>query len=301
MKKIAVIGAGNLGSTIAYEVANRGIADEIILIDIVKELAEGQASDIEQAIAHRNNTRIRSGDYHELKNAAVVVITAGKPRTPDTKSRLELASTNAKIIKDVAEKIKTSGFDGMIITLTNPMDVMNYIVSQKMYDRKSVIGSGGQLDGARFRVVLSKMYHAHSSSIEAYVIGEHGDSQVPIFSDVKINRRKKSFTEEEKKKILTELKNAAWNVLNKKGATVFAPANNTVDMIEAILNDEKPTMMCSVTLRGEYGLSNVSIGVPVTLGRNGADILEWELDEEELAALQKSAEGLKKFLGEMGE
>jgi len=302
MKKVCMIGAGNLGSSIAYEIANRDIANEIVLIDLLRDFAEGQADDIQQAVAQRNDTIVSAGNYDELADSDITIVTAGKPRTPDIKSRLELAGINAKIIKSVASELRESGFGGIIITLTNPMDLMNHIICKSGFDRDRVIGSGGQLDSARFRVVLSRLYNAHSSSVEAHVLGEHGDSQVPVFSNVKINGKRKTFSEDEKKKIREELKAAALNVISKKGATIFAPANNTADMVESILDDQKTAMMCSVVLNGEYGINNVSIGVPVVLCKNGVEkILEWGLDEDELAMLQQGAYELKKHLQSIGE
>lgn len=299
--KITIIGSGNLGSAIGYEIANRDIIEELVFIDIKPDFAEGQASDIAQAIAFRNNTVVRAGDYNDASDSDILIVTAGKPRTPEIKSRLELAEINSKIIKDIALRIKEIGFSGILITLTNPMDLMNYLLwKQTGLSRFKVIGSGGQLDSSRFRTVLAKIYNKNVMDVEAFVISEHGDNQVPVFSNVKISNRKVDFSDDEKEKISAELKKSALNVISKKGATIFAPANNTADMIQSIVKDERKLMSCSVVLDGEYGLRDLSIGVPVILGQSGVEeILEWNLSNDELAVFRKGADELKRYMANL--
>lgn len=298
MCKITVIGAGNLGSCIAYEVANRGLADEIVLIDVVRDLAEGNAADIGQSIAFRNNTYVYAGDYGDAKGSDIIVVAAGKPRSPGTRSRLELLEVNGKIIKDIAHNLKSVGVEPKIITLTNPVDVMNYLMwKYTKLPRSIVMGSAGMLDSARFRYVLSRRYSIPVLDVEAYIIGEHGDNQVPVFSKVKIEDRKMTFSVEEKSEIAEDLKKAASTVISKKGATVYAPANNTANMIEKILNDRRELCICSVILEGEYGLRDLSIGVPVIVGREGIEeILKWDLSEDEKRILYLGAENIRKAI-----
>lgn len=295
MRKIAVIGVGNLGSCIAYEIANRELADELVLIDIFRDLAEGNAEDISQAIAFRSNTSVYAGDYTDIGDAEVVVISAGKPRTPEMKSRLELLQANKKIIVDVAQNLRKIEGEPTVITLTNPVDAMNYLLwKYSGLPRWKVIGSAGMLDTARFRHVLSTKYSVPVLDVEAYVIGEHGDNQVPVFSRVKIKGEKISFTESEKTAIIEKLKKTALDVISKKGATIYAPANNTVNMIEYVVKDEKKLCVCSAILDGEYGLRELSIGVPVILGCGGIkEILQWRLDEEEKSVFYSGAEAIR--------
>jgi malate dehydrogenase len=301
MNKVTVVGVGNLGSCIAYEIASRGIADRIVLVDIYHELAEGNAADISQAMAFRNNTEVVAGNYEDARGSKVVVVTAGKPRTPDMKSRMELLEANKKIITSVASNLKQHGGTPIIITLSNPVDVMNYVMwASTGNDRKRIIGSAGMLDSARFRTVLNSMYDVPNLDIEAYVIGEHGDSQIPVFSQVTIKKHKKTFTEEERVEIMSRLKESALQVISKKGATIYAPASNTANMIEAILKDEKKTSVCSVVLDGEYNLEGVSLGVPVVLGCYGVEkVVEWNLDEYERKLFYKGAEQLKETIKTM--
>jgi len=296
--KVSVIGVGNLGSCIAYEVANRGLADEIVLIDIVRNLAEGNAIDIGQAIAFRNNTNVYSGDYYDAEGSHVIIVAAGKPRTPEMKTRLELLDVNRRIIGDVAQKIRNLSGEPIIITLTNPVDVMNYLLWKYTgFPRERVIGSAGMLDSARFRQILSRRYGIPILDIEAYVIGEHGENQVPVFSMVKIRGEHKRFTETEKNEIVNDLKRSALSVISKKGATIYAPANNTANMVEAILKDEGRLCVCSAILNGEYGVRDVSIGVPVRLGGGGIEeIFEWRLDEGEKRLFHLGAESIRKAI-----
>ncbi len=295
MVKAAVIGVGTLGSCIAYEVANRGLVNELLLVDVVKELAEGQAADIKQALAFRNNTEVYSGEYEDTFNSDLIVIAAGKARTPEMKSRLELLQVNAQIIRDVATRLRSVKSDCVFITLTNPLDMINYLVWRTTgRDRRYVVGSSGQLDSARFRTVLAKQLSVPVLDVEAYVIGEHGEYQLPLFGNVTVRGAAKTFGEESRREILTALKDYALTVVQKKGATVYAPANNTAEMVEAILKDQNRLTCCSVVLDGEYGLSDLSIGVPVILGRQGVEaIVEWDLSPSEREALYAGAQELK--------
>ncbi|MCS7120364.1 MAG: malate dehydrogenase [Nitrososphaerota archaeon] len=303
MDKVAIVGVGNLGSCIAYEVANRGIVDELVLIDLYKELAEGHAEDIAQAIAFRNDTDVFAGDYSEIRGAKIIVVAAGKPRTPDMKSRMELLESNRRIIESVASEIKShlSGKRPIIITLTNPVDVMNYLMQKATnIDRMRVIGSAGMLDSSRFRTILKQRFNVQVTDIETYVIGEHGEHQVPLFSHVKIKGEKKTFDLKEQEEILREIKSSASRIISKKGATIFAPANNTVNMIEMILKNEKKICICSVLLCGEYGLRDVSIGVPVILGPSGVEkILEYDLSEVEKQRFIEGANYIKAAINDV--
>ncbi len=290
MTKISCIGAGNLGAAIAHEIAKRALTDELILIDILKDLAEGQAADIQQALPYQNRTKVYSSDYPAMANSDVIILTAGKPRTPDIKDRLQLAEINVKIVESILVEIKKYAPNAIIITLTNPMDMINHFICKQGFPREKVIGSGGQLDSSRFRVALGWP----EKQVEAFVLGEHGQDQVPIFSKVIIDDQKVEFSETEKAETRQKIKQTALTVIQKKGATVFAPASNTADMVQAILRDEKKLMMCSVNLQGEYGMQDVSVGVPVILGRKGVEkVEEWDLEPEELMPLREAGEKLK--------
>jgi len=298
MTKITVIGVGNLGAQIAYDIAVRSLADELVLMDIFKDLVEGQALDIQQALPFKNKTKIIFGsdDYSLIKNSEVIVLTAGKPRTPDMKDRLELAEINVKIVTSIIAEIKKFSPNSIIITITNPMDIINRFIYLSGFTREHVIGSGGQLDSARLRTILG----CPEKEVEAFVIGEHGSDQIPVFSRMKIDGQVVFFSPDEEEKIKEELRQSAIKVIEKKKATIFAPASNTVDMVEAIVKDKKELLVCSVNLAGEFGLYDVSIGVPCILGKKGVEkVVEWELDQEERAELKKTAEKLKDFYSQL--
>ncbi|MEM2166751.1 MAG: malate dehydrogenase, partial [Candidatus Bathyarchaeia archaeon] len=207
----------------------------------------------------------------------------------------ELLGVNQRIISDVAKGIRELSGEPIIITLTNPVDIMNYLMwKYSGFPRERVIGSAGMLDSARLRYVLSRIYDVPILDVDAYVIGEHGERQVPVFSRVRIRGRKIEFTDAEKSRIAEELRQSALAVISKKGATVYAPANNTVNMIEAILKDKREIYICSAILSGEYGLTELSIGVPVILGRRGVEaIIEWDLSEDERRIFYSGAESIK--------
>ncbi len=292
MVKVSIIGSGNLGAVIGYEIATRGIVDELVFVDIIKDLAEGQAADIQQALPFRNRARIYAGDYPAIAGSEVIVLTAGKPRTPDLKDRLQLAEINIKIVGSILQEIKKRAPGAVIVTLTNPLDIINRFIHTFGFARERVIGSGGQLDSSRFRVALG----FPDKPVEAYVLGEHGEDQVPIFSNVNIEGNRMQFMAPEKTEILGKIKQSALAVIQKKGATVFAPACNTAEMVEAIIKDQKKRMMCSVNLNGEYGLHDVSLGIPVVLGKKGVEHIEtWDLGADEIRQLQEAGKKLQEF------
>lgn len=296
--KASVIGTGNLGSCIAYELANRGIFEEIVLVDIIRGLAEGNALDIGHAIAFRNNTRVYAGDYSDVEGSHIIVVTAGKPRTPEMRTRLELLEVNKKIISDVAQNLRRVSGNAIIVTLTNPVDIMNYLMWKYTgFPRERIIGSAGMLDSARLRYVLSRKFGVSVLDIEAYVIGEHGDAQVPVFSKVRIRGETRIFTEAEKSEFIDEIRRSALDVISKKGATIYAPTNNTVNMIEGIIRDKRKLYVCSAILDGEYNLRDLSIGVPVILGKNGIEeIVEWDLDDDEKKMFYSGAESIRRAI-----
>lgn len=194
MPKLSLIGAGNLGAAIAYEIASRNLVDEIVLIDILKDVAQGQAADIQQALPFRNKIKVYSADYPALTNSDIIIITAGKPRTPDMNDRLQLAEINFRIVGSIIQEIKKYAPHSIIITITNPMDLINHFIFQQGFSREKVIGSGGQLDSSRLRIVLGNP----EKEVEAFVLGEHGEDQVPLFSRVNINWIKQSYSSVEK-------------------------------------------------------------------------------------------------------
>ncbi|MEE9164444.1 MAG: malate dehydrogenase [Thermoplasmata archaeon] len=293
--KVSFIGTGRLGSTIAYTTALRGLADEVVMVDILEDLARGQAADMRHALEYKSGTSVRAAGYEDIRDSEVVVVTAGRPRQPGM-SRLDLLASNTPIMRDIARRVADLAPLTVMINLTNPMDVMNYVAHRSAGLRRTqIVGSGGMLDTARFRTALADHLSVPTASVEAYVLGEHGDSQVPVWSRVHVDGEDRVFSEEERTAIRESIREVAINIITGKGATEYGPANGTADMIQAILRDEGVLIPSSIVARGEYGLKDVSIGMPVVLGGGGVtEIQEWDLDAGELQDLQASGEVLKR-------
>ncbi len=290
MRKVSVIGAGRLGSVSAYTIAQRGLADEIVLVDINKEFARGQAGDIAQSVALQSDTKITAGDYDAVSGSDVVAITCGMPRGKDTDDRMELLEKNKAIIKEVAEKLKECAQGAVIVTVSNPSDVMNFLVRKTTgFSESRVVGFGSLLDSARFRHILSGYLKCSPSEIEgAHVIGEHGEAMVPLFSNIKVGGRAHDFSVKDKSEITEFLKKSAWNIIDLKGATEFGPASCIADTVEAIMNDTKEIMPVSLVQDG------ASVGVLAQVGKEGAEPIEMKMDEEEKAAFEVAQSKLSK-------
>ena len=291
--KVGFVGAGRIGSTTAYTcILNMDV--EIALVDIVEDLAVGEALDLNHAAsALGKHLEIRGGsDYSLLKGSDVVVVSAGLARKPGM-SRLDLATKNAGIIREIAKKIAEHAPESKIIVVTNPMDVMTYIMwKESGKQRNEVVGMGGLLDSSRLRSAL----YARGVEVrdgKAFIIGEHGDSMFVAKSIAS--------TSVDWDDALQETRKIAAEVIRRKGATIFGPAVCIYRMIRAIIEDTKEEVPASVVLQGEYGISDVSVGVPVILGKNGVErIVEYSLSEEELEALRNSAKILRERLAELG-
>ncbi len=289
--KISFIGTGRLGSIIAYTTVLRRLADEVVMVDIIEPLAQGQANDLRHAMEYKADMSIRKGGYEDIRDSDIVVVTAGKPRAPGM-TRLDLLGANAPTMRSVAENVGKLAPSSVMINLSNPMDVLNYVAYKYSgFERTRVIGSGGMLDTVRFRTALSDFLTVPANRIEAYVLGEHGDSQVPVWSKVTADGEARTFEDEEKRKIREQIKEVAINIIGGKQATEFGPANCTADMIQAIAEDSDQLIPSSIVVKGEYELKNVSIGMPVVLGDGGVkEILEWDLDAAELADMRASGD-----------
>ncbi len=293
--KVSFIGTGRLGSTIAYTTALRGLADEVVMVDILEDLARGQAYDMRHALEYKSETTVRAAGYEDIRDSDVVVVTAGRPRQPGM-SRLDLLATNTPIMRDIARRVADLAPLTVMINLTNPMDVMNYVAHRSAGLRRTqIVGSGGMLDTARFRTALADHLSVPAASVEAYMLGEHGDSQVPVWSRVHVDGEERAFSEEERNAIRESIREVAINIITGKGATEYGPANGTADMIQAILRDEGALIPSSILARGEYGLKDISIGMPVVLGGGGVtEVQEWDLDAGELQDMQASGEVLER-------
>ncbi|AZH23977.1 malate dehydrogenase [Haloplanus aerogenes] len=296
MTKVSVIGAaGTVGAAAGYNIALRDIADELVFVDIPDMEAEtvGQAADANHGIAYDSNTVVRQGGYEATEGSDVVVITAGIPRKPG-QTRIDLAGDNAPIMEDIGSSLAEYNDDFVSITTSNPVDLLNrHLYETGDRDRHAVIGFGGRLDSARFRYVLSQRFDAPVQNVEATILGEHGDAQVPVFSKVRVDGRDPEFTADEREEILGNLQESAMDVIERKGATEWGPATGVAHMVEAVIRDTGEVLPGSIVLDGEFGYEDTAFGVPVKLGSNGVEeVVEWDLDDYEADLMDDAAEKL---------
>jgi malate dehydrogenase len=293
MAKVSVVGAaGTVGAAAAYDIALRDVADELVLVDIPEKEDEtvGQAADVNHGVAYDANTRVRQGGYEATEGSDVVVITAGIPRQPG-QTRIDLAGDNAPIMEDIGSSLAEYNDDFVSVTTSNPVDLLNrHLYESGERDRHSVVGFGGRLDSARFRYVLSERFDAPVRNVEATILGEHGDAQVPVFSKVRVDGRDPAFDADEREEILGDLQQSAMDVIERKGATQWGPATGVAHTVEAVLRDTGEVLPCSVVLDGEYGYEDTAMGVPARLGANGVEeVVEWDLDDYERDLLDEAA------------
>jgi len=303
MTKVSVIGAaGTVGAAAGYNIALRDIADELVFVDIPDMEAEavGQAADANHGVAYDSNTVVRQGGYEATEGSDVVVITAGIPRKPG-QTRIDLAGDNAPIMEDIGSSLAEYNDDFVSITTSNPVDLLNrHLYETGDRDRHAVIGFGGRLDSARFRYVLSQRFDAPVQNVEATILGEHGDAQVPVFSKVRVDGRDPDFSADEREEILGNLQESAMDVIERKGATEWGPATGVAHMVEAVIRDTGAVLPGSVVLDGEYGYENTAFGVPVKLGSNGVEaVVEWDLDDYEAELMDDAAEKLREQYDEI--
>jgi malate dehydrogenase len=296
MTKVSIVGAaGTVGAAAGYNLALRDVVDELVYVDIPdqEDVTVGQAADANHGVAYDANTTVRQGEYADTAGSDVVVITAGIPRSPG-QSRLDLAGDNADIIDDIGSQLAAYNDDFVTVTTSNPVDLLNrHLYETGERARERVLGFGGRLDSARFRYVLSERFDTQVGNVEATILGEHGDAQVPVFSKVRVDGRDPEFSDDENAEILGNLQESAMDVIERKGATEWGPATGVAHTVEAVLRDTGEVLPCSVVLDGEYGLGDVGLGVPVRLGSGGAEeIVEWDLAADERDGLDEAAEKL---------
>ncbi|MEW6060371.1 MAG: malate dehydrogenase [Bacteroidota bacterium] len=298
--KITVIGAGNVGATAAQRIAEKELAHEVVLVDIVEGIPQGKGLDMyESAPIEGFDTKvIGTNGYDETANSDIVVITAGIPRKPGM-SRDDLLNTNAGIIKSVTEQVVAKSPKSILIVVSNPLDVMVY-VAQKVsgFERHRVIGMAGVLDTARYRTFIAMELGVSVEDITAFVLGGHGDSMVPLprYTSVAGIPIADLMPQDRINAIVDRARNGGIEIVNylKTGSAYYAPSSAAVQMVESIVKDKKRILPCAVYLQGEYGIRDTVVGVPVKLGKNGVEqIIEIKLTAEEDAALKKSAADVK--------
>ncbi|MCX7708745.1 MAG: L-lactate dehydrogenase [Clostridia bacterium] len=302
--KVAIIGSGFVGSSAAFAMAHNGLASEVVLIDVNKEKAFGEAMDINHGISYLGQINIHSGDYDEVKDCDVIVITAGANRKPG-ETRLDLAKKNVAIMKDITTNIMKHYNGGVIVVVSNPVDVLAYMVQKWTgLPKGMVMSSGTNLDSARFRYFISKKLNVDVRNVHGYMIGEHGDSQLPFWSATHVAGKGLEechlLTEEEKAEIVQEVRQAGATIIKNKGATYYAIAISINRIVESILKDQKTIIPVAVVLDGEYGVSDVALSLPCVVGRNGVErMFDIDMTEEELKGFRASAEAVKAVLNEV--
>ena len=307
MSKISLIGAGQIGGTLAHLIGIKDLVDELVLFDVASGIAKGKALDIAQSSSVDGfNVKLSGTDnYEDIKNSDVIIITAGVPRKPGM-SRDDLLGINLKIIKQVAQGIKQHSPNAFVICITNPLDVM--VMALQKYSglpANKVVGMAGILDSSRFKLFLSLELGVPVKDIEAMVMGGHGDTMVPLPSFTKVSGKplldlvkEEKISEEKLESINKRTKDGGAEIVKylEKGSAFYAPAASGVQMAEAYLKNIKKVLPCAVYLNGQYGFKDIYAGVPVVIGKNGVEkIQEIDLNEKEKKEFNNSVEAVKKL------
>ena len=309
--KITIIGAGSVGATIAYTLANKDIASEIVMIDINRDKAEGEVLDIIQGTYFRNPIDLIAGDYEDAKDSDIVIITSGLARKPG-QTRLELAQTNVNILKSITPNIVAAAPNAKYIIVSNPVDVMTYVFHKiSGIPESQIIGSGTALDSARLRCGLSEHFEVAQKNVHAYVFGEHGDSSfipwscatisvVPVDDYAKASGQEGKIDELDKDEMLTYVQKSGGQIIANKGATFYAVAASVCQLCSMINSASNSLTTFSMMMHGEYGIDDVCLSVLGLIGPNGCEgkVLV-NLTDEEVALLKKSADALKAVIAQI--
>ncbi|MGB2706463.1 MAG: malate dehydrogenase [Candidatus Omnitrophota bacterium] len=303
--KVSIIGAGNVGSALAERVLAHNLAD-VVLVDIAGNLARAKALDISDAapLMGYKKTITGTNNYQETSGSSVVVITAGFPRQPGM-SRDALIKKNRIIVSAVTRSLKEFTPGAILIVVTNPLDVMTYLAyKETACQRQRILGMAGNLDTARFKVLLAQETGAPPEKIETFVMGSHGDTMVPLLSRTRVEGKplEEILKPETIEKIVESTKMRGGEIVGflKSGSAYFSPSAACLEILRSLILDEKKVIPCSAILNGEYGVTDCAIGVPAKIGKDGIEeILEWELPNEELSALRKSAKAVRDILNKL--
>lgn len=306
VNRVVLIGTGFVGSSYAFAMLNQGITEELVLIDLNKEKSEGDAMDLNHGLPFAPSpTKIWFGDYSDCKDADLVVITAGANQKPG-ETRLDLVDKNMKVFQSIVSQVMASGFNGIFLVATNPVDILTYATWKfSGLPKERVIGSGTILDTARFRYLLGEYFQVDARNVHAYIIGEHGDTELPVWSHADIGGRsvldlvneRPEYKQEDLEKIFTNVRDAAYHIIQRKGATYYGIAMGLVRLTKAILQNENAVLTVSAYLDGQYGQRDIYIGVPAVVNRNGIrEVIELKLTEEERAKFAHSANVLKQVM-----
>ncbi len=307
--KIAVIGSGKVGSAVAFTLMMSDLSSEIVLIDVDKERASGEALDISHGIAYFKQIIVRDGDYKDCADADVIIITAGIGRQPG-QTRIDLARANVGIVRTILEGVMKHAVDPLLLVISNPVDVLTYMIQKETgLSASRVIGSGTMLDTGRFRYLLSDHCKVDVRNVHAYIIGEHGDSELPLWSHASLASKPfEEFCEAckhpcggmNRHKMFESTRDAGIEIIKKKGATFYGIALAAARIAAAVMGDENAVLTLSSVLDGQYGISDVALSLPCTVNRKGIGwYLDLHINKEEQKLLEASADKLKSVIKEV--
>lgn len=308
-KKIAVIGCGFVGSSTAFALMEGGVFNEIVLIDADHAKAEGEAMDISHGIPFAKPCNIYAGDYDDIVDASIIVITAGAAQKPG-ETRLQLVQKNVSIFKSIIPEIKKRKCEGVLLIVSNPVDILTYVAQRLSgFPVSRVIGSGTVLDTARLKTMLGEHLDVDNRTIHAFIIGEHGDSELAAWSSATVSgvplsrfcEMRGHFNHDESERHIQEMvKNSAYEIINRKRATYYGIAMAARRICEVIARDEKSILSVSSLMQGEYGLEDICLSMPAIVGANGVEEkIPISLDQDEITALMASAKQLKSIANEL--
>jgi L-lactate dehydrogenase len=307
---VGLIGTGMVGASFAYALMQHGLANELVLVDMDTARAEGEAMDLNHGLPFVGPMRISAGTYADLADADVVVICAGANQHPG-ETRLDLLTKNAAVFHDIVPKINAVNQDAILVVATNPVDILTSISAQIVgLERGRVIGSGTLLDTARFRYLLGTHYGVDPRSVHAYIVGEHGDSELALWSLANIagvrlpdfvGANGQGYDQAALDRIFDQTRNAAYEIIKRKKATYYAIGLGLLAIVEAVLRDQHTVLTVASPLTGQYGVTDMAISLPTIIGRRGIEeVLNLPLSTRECAAFQQSAQMLKDRLAELG-
>lgn len=311
IKKAAIIGCGFVGSSIAFALMQKGQFNELVLLDANSEKAQGEAMDLSHGLPYTYSMNIHAGSYNELKDASIIIITAGANQKPG-ETRLDLIQKNSKIMKSIIRELKKVEIEGILLIVANPVDVLTHVAYKESgLPKNRVFGSGTVLDTARLKYLISKHLSVDSKNVHAVIIGEHGDSETPIWSGANISGiplndfcSLRGFTDHEAgiKQIQEDVVNSAYRIIEKKGATYYGIALSVSHIASCIVNNTHTMLPVSVELEGTYGLNDLALSIPSIVGSSGVEkVLELPLTKIELEKLKKSADALKEAIAKIDE
>ena len=309
-RKVVIVGAGAVGSTFAYALAQKSLADEIALVDVNRDYAEGQVLDLAHGLPYYPSVEIYVGKKEDYANAHVIVITAGAKQAPG-ESRLDLLQKNSRMIEGIIDDVVSQNSQAIIVVASNPVDVLSHVALKRSgWPKNRVIGSGTVLDSARFRYLLSQHCNVDVGNVHAYILGEHGDSEFAAWSMTNIGGvpieeycpmcDDCNDWDTQREEIVRQVRESAYHIINYKGATYFAIGMALTRIVGTILQDQSSVLTVSTLLEGEYGINDVCLGIPCVVGKDGVhQVIEARLTPDERKLLQKSAATLESALKEL--